>query len=156
MALNKLELETMELVFQVYDYNAFFANELIGSHSVALSTMYRNMKHEFHRTWVPLLNDQEGSEPQGYLMISCFIIGPNEKPPAHRKDVAINEDEEDLEELVGNNMSDTKKREIQEKKKGIFLLRNPHVMGKNYLLNISVIKIEGIITDDNNIKHTTY
>ena len=154
--LNKLELETMELVFEVYDHNAFFANELIGYISVGLSTMHRSLNHEFYRVWAPLFNSEVGSEPQGFLQISCFIIGPGEKPPAHRKDQIVNEDEEDLNEDLGPDISDAKKREIQEKKKGIFLLKNPMMLGKNYLLNISIIKVEGLPVYDGQKGLTTY
>ena len=108
ISLNKLELETMELLFEVYDYNSFFPNELIGYHSIGLSTMYRYLNHEFYRTWVPLFNSEVNSEPQGFLQISCYIIGPGEKPPAHRKDEIVNEDEVDLDDALGAEISDAK------------------------------------------------
>ena len=107
--LNKFEFETMELIFEVFDYNALLPNELIGQHSVGLSTMYRHLNHEFYRKWVPLFNVEENSEIQGQLMISCFIIGPGEKPPAHRKDEIVNEDSEDLDEVLGPDISDARK-----------------------------------------------
>lgn len=156
VSLNRLELETMELIFEVYDYNAFMPNELIGYHSVALSTMYRSMNHEFYRTWVPLMNAEVGSDHQGYLMISWYIIGPNEKPPAHRKDAVFNEDEEELDEDMAPDISEAKKRELQDKKKGIFLLKNPQMFNKQYLLNINIVKVEGIPSDDVGTKYTTY
>jgi Ca2+-dependent lipid-binding protein len=68
--LNPLELETMELVIEVYDHNALFANELIGYTSVGLSTMYRHINHEFYRVWVPLFNKELGAKIQGKLQIS--------------------------------------------------------------------------------------
>ncbi|CAI2387752.1 unnamed protein product [Moneuplotes crassus] len=154
--LNKLELESMELVYEVYDYNAVLANELIGYHSVGLSTMYRHLNHEFYRKWVPLFNSEIGPEPQGQLLISCFIIGPGEKPPAHRKDEIIDDDEEDLDEILGPDVSEAKKRELQEKKKGIFLLTNPKNQYKTYQLNINILKVEGLPYVDGKKGPTTY
>jgi hypothetical protein len=60
----------MEVVFECYDYNSLFPNEIIGYHSVGLSTMYRHLNHEFYRKWVPLFNSDISSEAQGQLMIS--------------------------------------------------------------------------------------
>ena len=33
------------------------------------------------------MNPEVSSEPQGYLLASCYIIGPQDQPPVH----AINE-----------------------------------------------------------------
>jgi len=95
--MNQYELETFELIFEVYDYNPVFSNVLIGQHSVGLSTLYRNLNHEFHRVWLTLFNPdlQNNHEIQGYLQVSCFIVGPNERPPAHANDEERLEDEED-------------------------------------------------------------
>jgi hypothetical protein len=54
--MNQYELETYELLLEVFDHNAIFANELIGFHSIGLSTMYRNLNHEFYKVWVTLFN----------------------------------------------------------------------------------------------------
>lgn len=84
VAMNQYELESFELIVEVYDHNAVFANELIGKTSFGLSTLYRNLNHEFFRIWVALFNpDLQNYDVQGYLQISCFIVGPNERPPAH-------------------------------------------------------------------------
>jgi hypothetical protein len=68
--LNKLELEMMELIFEVYDYNPIMPNELIGTHSIGLSTMYRNFNRQFYKTWVSLFTPKTGSEAQGFLQVS--------------------------------------------------------------------------------------
>ena len=52
--MNQYELETFELIIEVYDYNALFANELIGMYSIGLSTLYRNLGHEFYKVWLAL------------------------------------------------------------------------------------------------------
>ena len=96
--MNQYELETFELLIECYDYNSLLTDELIGFQSVGLSTLYRNLNHEFYRVWFSLFNPEEPNECQGYLQCSCFIIGPNERPPAHGGDEAIVEDEEEMDE----------------------------------------------------------
>ena len=54
--MNQYELETFELIIEAYDYKAIKTNELIGQCSVGLSTLYRNLNHEFNRVWLTLLN----------------------------------------------------------------------------------------------------
>ena len=82
--MNKYELETFELNLELYDHNALLANELIGQYSIGLSSLYRNLNHEFYKTWVGLFHREEDvNKIQGYLQISCFIVAPNESPPVH-------------------------------------------------------------------------
>jgi len=49
---------------------------------LGLATLYRNMNHEFHNSWLPL-EAPTTTETQGYLLVSCYIIGKNDKPPVH-------------------------------------------------------------------------
>lgn len=98
LMMNQYELETFELILEVYDYNALMANELIGYYSIGLSTLYRNLNHEFYRVWLTLFNPDKPNEIQGYLQVSCFIVGPNERPPAHSLNEDVIEDEEDMNE----------------------------------------------------------
>ena len=72
----------MEILFEVFDMNDFTLNPLIGAHSIGLATLYRNMNHEFHNSWLPL-ESPKNTETQGYLLVSCYIIGKNDKPPVH-------------------------------------------------------------------------
>lgn len=66
--MNQYELESFELILEVFDYNTVSANELIGSCSIGLSTLYRNLNHEFHRVWLALMNPSvPNNEIQGYL-----------------------------------------------------------------------------------------
>jgi Ca2+-dependent lipid-binding protein len=60
--LNAYELETFELILEVYDYNAVMTNELIGTHSIGLSTLYRNLNHEFYKVWLTLFNENIPNE----------------------------------------------------------------------------------------------
>jgi len=152
--LNPLELETTELMFEVFDHNALFANEVIGYVSVGISTMYRHINHEFYRTWIPLLNSEEGAEVQGKLQISCYVIGPGEKQPAHALD-EVYEDEE-YDDDLGAEISEAKKKELQEKKKGIYIMKAPKLFSKFYSMNISILKIEGYPEDTSGKGLTTY
>lgn len=86
--MNQYELESFELNFNLYDYNVILKNELIGTYSVGLSTVYRHANHEFFKVWLRLIdpNSPNPTECQGYLKVSCFIVGQNERPPVHAND----------------------------------------------------------------------
>ena len=81
------------------------ANELVGQYSIGLSTLYRNTNHEFYKVWISLFDRETPNKVQGHLLISCFIVGPNERPPVHSQDEDFDpdgqeEEEEDEEALV--------------------------------------------------------
>lgn len=84
--MNKYELESYELIFEAYDYNSFYSNDLLGSYSIGLSTMYRHANHEFYKVWLRLSEKDNPANITGYLKISAFIVGPNERPPVHAGD----------------------------------------------------------------------
>ncbi len=92
--MNRYELETFELVLELYDHNAILANELIGAYSIGLSTLHRNLNHEFYKTWVGLFDQEEPNITRGYLQFSTFIVGPNETPPVHSQDEDFGEEVE--------------------------------------------------------------
>jgi hypothetical protein len=54
--MNQYELETFELILEVYDHDPIFTNQLIGMYSIGLSTLYRNLNHEFYKVWVGIFN----------------------------------------------------------------------------------------------------
>ena len=93
LMMNIYELETFELNFELYDHNDVFANELIGQYSVGLSTLYRNLNHEFYKNWVGVFHKDNPNKVSAYLQVSCFIIGPGEKPPVHGQDEADVDDD---------------------------------------------------------------
>lgn len=92
--MNKYELETFELNLEVYDHNALLANEMIGQYSIGLSTLHRNLNHEFYKVWVGLFDRENPNVTQGYLQFSTFIVGPNETPPVHSQDEDFGEEVE--------------------------------------------------------------
>jgi hypothetical protein len=62
--------------------------------------MYRNSNHEFYKVWLRLQHpdNPNGKTCNGYLLISCFIVGPNERPPVHASSDEIEEHFSDGEE----------------------------------------------------------
>ena len=39
-----------------------------------------------------MFNKENPNKVQGYLQISCFIVGPNERPPVHAQDEDFGDD----------------------------------------------------------------
>ena len=92
------ELESFELIFEVFSKKTFTSDVLVGKYSIGLSTMYRNANHEYFRTWIQLINPDGMSDInkcKGYLRVSCYIVGPGERPPTHDP-----KDENDNEEIL--------------------------------------------------------
>lgn len=50
--MNQYELESFELIIQMYDENPVAGNEVIGQYSIGLSTMYRHTNHEYYKVWL--------------------------------------------------------------------------------------------------------
>lgn len=84
--MNKYELETFEMVIELFDHNAVFANELVGQYTIGLSTLYNNLNHEFYKVWVGLFHKDNPNKVQAYLQLSAYIVGPGDRPPAHGAD----------------------------------------------------------------------
>jgi len=91
--MNQYELETFELNLELLDHNNLFINETIGQYSIGLSTLYRNLNHEFYKVWVGMFHKENPNKVQGYIQISCFIVGPNERPPVHAQDEEFGDDD---------------------------------------------------------------
>lgn len=108
--MNEFELETLEMIIELYDHNALVLNELIGHYSIGLSTMHRNTDHEFHRKWIGLFSPDQPNVIQGQLLISAFIVGPNEKPPAHTADDNMDDELDD-----GDGEDELKKIELMKR-----------------------------------------
>lgn len=87
------------MIVEVYDKNSVYADELIGGFSVGLSTMHRNLNHEFYNQWVQLYHKEYPRQCQGYLRFSSYIIGPNDRPPSHAQDEEIDKMERNEEYL---------------------------------------------------------
>ena len=128
--MNRYELETFEMVIDLYDHNAIFANEVIGSYSIGLSTLHRNTNHEFYKTWISMWNKNSPNKIMAYLLFSAFIVGPNERPPMHTADEDFDPDgaedsEEDEDEIA-------KKIENIKRAQGITPVVSPFMIPRKY------------------------
>ena len=85
--INDMEFEKFEILLEVIDMNKFTTNSLIGRYSVGLATLYRSSNHELYNTWLVLTHPESDLEPQGFLLVSAYIVGTEDRPPVH----AINE-----------------------------------------------------------------
>lgn len=146
--LTDYELETWELKVECMDFNAFFRNTLIGGFSLGLSTIYRNSNHEFFNIWMTLLHPEYGSQPMGYLLINCFVVGPNDVPPSHaigdnamlQEDAEIDDDDDYLDELLTPEQRKAKKDNANR----IKVVGAPLFARKAYQLSINLYKAEGL------------
>lgn len=142
LMMNQYELETFELNLEVYDHNAVLANELIGQYSIGLSTLYTNLNHEFYKHWVGVFNRENPNIVQGYLQFSCFIVGPNERPPVHSQDEDFgDEEEQDSEE---DDEAIARKIESIKRVQGIMQVLNPSKIDKSFQMTVIVSKAEGL------------
>ena len=141
--MNQYELETFELILEVYDYNPLMPNELIGFYSIGLSTMHRNLNHEFYKTWLTLFNPKHPRDIAGYLLVSCFIVGPNERPPSHGMDEAMEDDDDANEEEMAD-MNEEQKQEVMARRAGLFIVSEPNMIKKGYQLSVNIVKAEGL------------
>lgn len=101
------------MVLELFDHNAIFTNELIGQYTINLATLYNNLNHEFYKTWIGLFHKDNPNKVVAYLQISCFIIGPNERPPAHSADEQMDDelpiDSDDDEEAIAQKIESIKR-----------------------------------------------
>ena len=149
LELSEQELQTAEVMFEVYSRNMFKSNELIGKYAINLSTLYKNANHEYYNVWLCLSNpEEEGNDDddaQGYLLVNCFIISEGDRPPVHSINDKINADmEEDDDELNVDQMSFEELRAFQDKKQGIQILGKPSVARKAFQLTSYVFKADGL------------
>jgi hypothetical protein len=86
----------------------------------------------------------------GYLQISCFIVGPNERPPVHSSEDEVvednNSDEEDEAEIA-------RRIENIKRAQGVILVNSPNVINKLYQLSIVVMKAENLPNVDGSSVH---
>ena len=85
--INDIEFEKFEILIEVIDMNKFQTNSLIGLYSIGLATLYRSSNRELYNTWLALMHPSHNLEPQGFLLVSAYIVGTDDRPPVH----AINE-----------------------------------------------------------------
>eukprot|EP01022_Parablepharisma_sp_SALTPOND_P029649 TRINITY_DN742_c1_g1_i1.p2 TRINITY_DN742_c1_g1~~TRINITY_DN742_c1_g1_i1.p2 ORF type:complete len:1121 (-),score=124.91 TRINITY_DN742_c1_g1_i1:15245-18607(-) len=145
LLMNEYELETWELLFEVYDRNTFLTDAFMGLCSIGLGTMYRHTQHEFFRCWLSIFNEEKPKEPQGYLMVSCYIIGPGDKAPMHAEgDTGIGDIDCRMGMIPIEDMSSEEQRAKMLKDKNIHTVDKPDAMNRAYQLSINLYKAEGL------------
>ena len=78
------EFEKFEIILECIDSNMFAPNVMIGYHSIGISTLYNSASHEFYNSWLALYVSEVKSKIQGYLLVSCYLVGANDSPPVHK------------------------------------------------------------------------
>ena len=144
--LTEQQLQTTDLLIEVYSKNNFFANDLIGLYSIGLSTLYKNANHEFYNMWVVLYNqDEDPEEAQGYVLLNAFIIGPGDRPPVHDRNDKVNQEvgPED-EDLNIDEMTFEQLRAYQEKMQSYQIIGKPSVARKGFQLSCYMFKCENL------------
>ena len=143
--MNQYELESFELNFYMYDHNDIFQNELIGSYSMGLSTIYRHANHEFYKVWLRLVDTSTNPTASvAYLRVSCFIVGPDQKHPHHGDD-ENNEDEVQEDE---KNLDIQAYTEMQIKRQGMSAVFKPDLFIRPFQFIINLYKAEGLPFND--------
>lgn len=144
--LTEYELETWELKIEVYDYNAFTRNRMIGGYSIGLSTLHRNSNHEFYNIWLTLLHPDCGSEPRGYVQVNAFIVGPEDSPPAHAigEQAGYEEDESEDDAWMDDLLTPEQRKLKKADAKKIIVVGAPKFARKSYQLSVNLYKAEGI------------
>jgi hypothetical protein len=68
---------------------------------VGLSTIYRHANHNLHKIWLRMVDPKSSNKTacRGFLLVSCFIVGQNERPPV-RANLDVNEDEDHAEQQL--------------------------------------------------------
>lgn len=147
LSLTDSELESWELKIECMDFNAFMTNKLIGAYSVGLATLNRNSNHEFYNMWVVLLHPEYGSTPRGYLLINCFIVGPDDVPPAHAigEQMGLDEDAEDSDDDADELLTPEQRKFKKLKKQAIGTVKTPMIAKKNYQLSVNCYKADKIV-----------
>ena len=76
------------------------SNELIGSYSVDLMSVYKHKDHELWQQWGILYNSIEADDvdQQGQIKFSVCVLGPGDIQKMHDPSTEVEEDEEDDEE----------------------------------------------------------
>ena len=92
-----------------------------------------------------MLHPDYGSIPRGFLLINCFIVGPDDVPPAHAigEQLGMDEDAEDSDD--NDDLLTPEERKLKKlKKKAIGTVKMPMIAKKNYQLSVNIYKAENL------------
>jgi hypothetical protein len=95
---------------------------------------------------------EDPNKVMAYILFSCFIIGPNEKPPVHSQDEDFGNDDgleadsdEDDEEIA-------RKIESIKRVQGIMQVSTPSMINKNFQMGVVVAKALDVVSIDGGTK----
>ena len=91
-AVTRETLRSGSLSIRVLDSDFFgLRAEAIGSFKISLADVYSSPGHEFYRRWVALADYEEPGDAgcQGYLQVTVALLGPDDVPVVHDRDVEL-------------------------------------------------------------------
>ncbi|CAG9335811.1 unnamed protein product [Blepharisma stoltei] len=145
LMLTDMELETWELKIECLNHNQFLKNSLVGSFSFGLATLHRNSNHEFYGMWITLLHPDHGSSPRGYVLMNCFIVGPQDIPPAHAigEHMGLEEDADESDDDMMDELLTPEQRKLKKlKAQSVKIVGAPMIARKSYQLSVNIYKAE--------------
>lgn len=123
------EIKTMKILFTVWHNTTWYKrDEIIGTHSADMWTVYSRTTHMVNKVWVVL--EKEGTIMPGYIKYSVIVVTESDKLMALVGDM---EDEND----VADDGEHKKISGLRNKIEGA-----PPLENKNYLMSIDVYKGE--------------
>lgn len=104
------------------------------------------MNHEFYNTWLTLTDPEDGgndSEPKGYLLVSCYIIGAKDQPPVHTANEGVKDpDADEFGDTPDEDLTPEQLLQRRERMKNYSVLGTPTLVRKSYQLNINIARAE--------------
>eukprot|EP00698_Gefionella_okellyi_P008992 TRINITY_DN2257_c0_g1_i2.p1 TRINITY_DN2257_c0_g1~~TRINITY_DN2257_c0_g1_i2.p1 ORF type:complete len:1294 (-),score=282.18 TRINITY_DN2257_c0_g1_i2:252-4133(-) len=125
LTLTDAEFQNNKLTFHVMDSCRFGRDKLIGRYDLDIAKVHGRPQHELHRKWLGLTAAPQHAGLQGFLKVSCIVLGPGDPQPAHDKEG------DDEEEITSDNLQD-------------MVLMPPDVQLTAYHLNFQVYRAEGL------------
>lgn len=91
-----------------------------------------------------MFHKDDVNKVNAYLQISCFIVGPNEKPPIHSQDEDFGEDQfqndsDDDDEAIARKIESIKRAQ------GVMQVTVPSMIQKSYQISVMVAKSRHLI-----------
>ena len=82
---DKEQLKGGSITVSCYDADSIGRNDMVGSHTFDLMSVYLREEHELYRTWVALvdLEEEDDHGAQGYMKLSITVLGPGDTQAVH-------------------------------------------------------------------------
>eukprot|EP01156_Anaeramoeba_ignava_P017863 Anaeramoba_ignava/a90184_286.p1 GENE.a90184_286~~a90184_286.p1 ORF type:complete len:1304 (+),score=348.32 a90184_286:131-4042(+) len=90
---------TKKILIQVFDSNTIRRNVLIGQYELDPQFVQGEPNHEIWHRWVILVDPDRHTGAQGFLKLSCVVLGPGDQDPTHENDGIDDEEVEDTQDL---------------------------------------------------------